>query len=477
MSISALLKKSLFAVTLCLFSVAFATADYNSAGIPDSVQIRRGIVSSWLNAPLRSLRNKAPELKTDDSGAVFKLTVEENDTEFIISLSPETFVNMTYIDGDKSETIRQSVFVKDSCGSWSLYRRKSDGEPIRIEMRFNNNPDVYIQFRPDGRRTYADLIVYNSYISRSVPIIIPFNNLYTTSFQTIKDLTSSSIPWQNVIPDLDQYDKVKTMIDIIRRKLPLVEFSKFAAYNEDGILYSIRTGEAIQTEEKDPILVPYEKDVDDKQEEKKNESLKLGSPGFVKWIIDGIIEPITGSGTNIQDMLVPTVQFDTLGKKGVISQSWNLTMNLDWVRNLAVKAMSTRSRLPDLTYKNAGVDVSIMPFAAYINVNGKILKNPGYMKDIGYNVYTLKSLFYVLSVTESGWFYIGAIRHSSSKKVDESVFDESASFFPYFDEQGKFNCVVFQSGHEMTLDEFLENNDSANVHLERVQATDIFIPQ
>ena len=82
-----------------------------------------------------------------------------------------------------------------------------------------------------------------------------------------------------------------------------------------------------------------------------------------------------------------------------------------------------------------------------------------------------------MSVTESGWFYIGAIRHSSSKKVDESVFDESASFFPYFDEQGKFNCVVFQSGHEMTLDEFLENNDSANVHLERVQATDIFIPQ
>ncbi|MBO4319616.1 MAG: hypothetical protein J5857_04025, partial [Treponema sp.] len=76
-----------------------------------------------------------------------------------------------------------------------------------------------------------------------------------------------------------------------------------------------------------------------------------------------------------------------------------------------------------------------------------------------------------LANREPGWFFLGAIRHTSKTKVDEAVFDGNAVFFPYITDKGKFACSVFQNGTEISLEKFMENNAGASVHLERVKAS------
>ena len=208
--------------------------------------------------------------------------------------------------------------------------------------------------------------------------------------------------------------------------------------------------------------------------------LVLSAPGFLKWVADGIIEPATGSYTNLGNMVAPTVNYSSLGKKGVISQSWNLSLTLDCCRNLAVDALNARSTKRSYKYKmgasdETGVDVTVEPFVSDIVKDGE-LRSIGYIKDTGYTVSELKSLLYVLAVTESQYIYFGAIKSYSKETGSDSVFNNCAVLLPYFDDNGRFDCIVFEQGKEYTLDAFIELHDSSYVHLERVKSSDYFQP-
>ena len=164
---------------------------------------------------------------------------------------------------------------------------------------------------------------------------------------------------------------------------------------------------------------------------------------------------------------------------------------MDWNRNLAAKALSSRSVRGNFTYKDGGVDVTVHPFVSIAktgepsktlpgatqNLGTLLAPAVGYVQDIGYQIEELKALLYVLSVTEPSWFYLGAVRHTSLSKPDESVFDSTAVFFPYFTDAGVFDCYVFQSGKELTLDQFISQNPNITIHLERVRATEGFLPR
>ncbi|MBQ9538949.1 MAG: hypothetical protein IJU95_06735, partial [Treponema sp.] len=208
--------------------------------------------------------------------------------------------------------------------------------------------------------------------------------------------------------------------------------------------------------------------------------LVLSSPGFIKWVADGIVEPSTGRNTDLGKMVAPTVNYSSLGKKGVISQSWNLSLTLDCCRNLAVDALNARSTKRSYVYKmgasdETGVDVTVEPFVSDIVENGEI-RSPGYIKDTGYSIVELKSLLYVLAVTESQYIYFGAVKSYSKEKGAASVFNNCAVLMPYFDDKGRFDCIVFEQGKEYKLDEFIDMHASSYIHLERVKSTDYFKP-
>jgi len=312
--------------------------------------------------------------------------------------------------------------------------------------------------------------VFGAYLSRSVPIGIQFDAIYTTSFQTLLNMTQRTMDWNAATSIPGQYEDVKTMIGTIRAALPSMEYKEDVAYNEIGEPYYITKGKPYLPEPEDQAL-NYWRLYEPEEVSNNGKTLVVSAPGFVKWVIDGIVSAQTGKGTRISELIQPTVKFEPYSKAGVISQGWNLTLNLDWDRHLAEKALSARSVKKNYTYVTGGVDVTDRFFVSEITADSRVVSASSYVPNVGYKVESLKPILYVLANREPGWFFLGAIRHSSKTKVDEAVFDGNAVFFPYITDKGKFACSVFQNGSEISLEKFLENNAGASIHLERVKAS------
>ena len=144
----------------------FAFADYNSLNIPDSAEIRRTIVDSWLTPDLETLRGYKEQFKDNRIGTTFQIRLEEDDDEFCVVVAPRSEIDINMINGDSVKKVRAAVYPKGAAGSWILFRSKNKGQPVRIQYFFNQDADVYVQFRPEGRKTFDDLVVCDSYAAR-----------------------------------------------------------------------------------------------------------------------------------------------------------------------------------------------------------------------------------------------------------------------------------------------------------------------
>lgn len=469
----------LFALT-AVFAALPAFAGFSSYGIPDSSEIRGEIVSSWFEAPAALIRGKNAETYDDGAGHSFQVRLDElsdSDPSYKIIVAPKSVIPVRHIGGGASERKGEDiVYTEGTAGTWVLYRDKRTDKASKIRIYFNADPGVYLELRNGENKTYADMVLYDCYMVRSVPIGVRFKKLYTMSFDEIQALTRKSLPWASVRVVPGQYHPVLQMAAVIRGCLPRIVRAHDAAYNEAGELYSVQFNEPFTISDealaKDPSLAEA------RQAMASGSGLVLSAQGFVKWVADGIVEPATGSYTNLGNMVAPTVNYSSLGKRGVISQTWNLSLTLDCCRNLAVDALNARSTKRSYRYKMGasdvtGVDVTVEPFVSDIVDDGE-LRSVGYIKDTGYSVIELKSLLYVLAVTESQYIYFAAIK--SGSKAGDSVFNNCAVLMPFFDDDGKFGCTVFEQGKEYSLDAFIELHPDSYIHLNRVKSSDFFSP-
>jgi hypothetical protein len=152
-----------------------------------------------------------------------------------------------------------------------------------------------------------------------------------------------------------------------------------------------------------------------------------------------------------------------------LSTRYNLRFALDWCRNLAdaVDAV-TNGRLGAQT--NSSTDVTIEPLAA----GGALV----FLPDTGYHVQSLRAILYILAVTEPDTFCFAAVRETDRDVVPEvSFYNTAAAIFPYFNEAGRFDAVVFESGVEMSLAAFLQKYSDSFIHLSRVASSAYFFPQ
>lgn len=461
--------KKLFAgVFACFLLLASGPlfAEYNSFGIPDSTSIRKNVKSSWLTAPFSEVRAKGVEIRENADGQVFQLRAEEGMDEFTVIVSPQSFLNVEVVTETKREKKLMEVYPVGAPGSFILKRSKTNGKPLYIQWYFNQDAEVYIQLRPDESKTFADLVVFGSYAARSVPVGIPFEQFYTMTFQDLYNVTQKILPWEKVHVIPGQYYDSLQMVAVIREILPKIDYAEEACYNEKGQLYSFITNEPLKIKK-----ITDEK----KKDEKEEERLTLSSQGFVKWIIDGVTSPTTGKNTKIADIERQTVTYSYLGKSGILSQKWNLSFSLDWTRNLAAEALTARSTR-EYSWNDGNVDVKVEPFAAEV-INGQLVNSAGYIKDTGYSAKKLKSLLYILGITEPQYFYLAAIRQQSKLAADEMVFNECAVLFPFFDDVGRFGCYVFENGREMSLETFCAKYADSFVHLVRVKSEESFFPK
>ena len=454
------MKKLNRTILVALFSLLFVSplfAAYNSWGIPDSSEIRKGLTERWFEASLDAVRMNLPEIYDNNAGEKFQVRLEESDSTYMIYVAPCAVINVNVYSSKGVSLEQQEVYPGDAPGSWVFVRDKKTDEPIRIRWYFSVNSDVYVQFTPYGKTAFADLVIYGNYASKGSSTGVPFSALYGASFEDILNMTAVSLPWKYVTIDGDRYDGVLQMAGMIQKNLGKIMYVPNAMYDEDGKLVQITNGQPFNSENID------------------SNKLYLSSAGFLKWIADGLVEPIAGSKLKRQPLLVETVSVKETGYQGIMSQKYNLFFSLDWIRNLAAAIMSVNTGRLYL-FNESGADVTVNPFAASIGANGT-LNTVTFIEDTGYSLSVLKSLLYVLAATEPGNIYFGAIRETDKTVTPEiKVFNDCVVFLPYFSSNGSFGCFVYMNGKQISLEDFCMLYADENVYLTRVRANEQFYP-
>ena len=443
---------------LVLFSPLFAR--YNRLGIPDSSEIRDCLEEQWFTAPLSEVRLNQPEIRANDNGEKFQIRLEENESTFNVFVAPHAVIKVNVYSDKGMFTEEQDLYPGDAAGSWVLIRDKRTGKPIRIRYYFLKDSDVYVQFSPQGKIALADLVIYGNYAARGVPTGMPFSKFYTASFEDVMNITETKLPWSYVLADPQIYHSMKQMAAVIRERLPFISVVNDAMYDENGDLVHISTGKKFENI-----------DESDKSEKK----LLLSSAGFVKWIADGLVEPLSGGLLKRDPLIQETVFVKDNGRQGVLSQKYDLFFSLNWVRNLASAVISVYAGKIYLS-NQSGVDVTINPFASSITDKG-VANTVTFVENSGYTVRVLHSLLYVLAATEPGTFFLGAIRGTDRTVTPEVMaFNECVVFFPYFQDDGAFACNVFMNGKEMSLEDFCYFYADDFVYLTRVKSSENFFP-
>ena len=453
------MKKKIAAFCNCALFLCSAGlfAEYNKFGVPDSSEIRKDLVETWFEAPLSMVRTNRPQIRANAVGQKFQIRLEETEDAFNIFVAPFARMEVDVYSEKGKSTVLQDVFPGDGAGAWLLSRSKKTGNPSFVRYYFAADSDVYVQFVPSGKTTYADFIVYGLYAARGVPTGLPFSRFYGSSFDEIMRWTGDRLPWEYAQIHTDGYHASRQMIHFIRERQLSIIYTEDAMYDENGKSIFISTGKTR------PV----------RPEEKGKRA--LSGAGFLKWIADGIIEPLTGGRLKREPLLLQTVSYKDTGFQGILSQDYDISFSLDWIRNIAAAVYSVRTGHTYL-YNEAGVDVSIEPFSAEMTAQG--IKNiSGFIKDNGYAMTTLKPLLYVLAASEPETFYFAAIRETDRRTTPEvRVFNECAVFFPYFDEKGHFQCSVFKDGAEISFERFYSRYYKEFIFLTRARCSEQFFP-
>ncbi|MBQ3965648.1 MAG: hypothetical protein II684_02300 [Treponema sp.] len=457
------MKKSTALIAI-LFSLCLTPlfAEYNRLNVPDSTIIRRAVADKWFEAPLSELRGFRSEIRTNEIGERFQVRLEETAFQYAIIVAPEIQMKVDYYTEKGMESRLVAEYPGDACGSWILYCDSSTGKATKIRWYITQNSDVYIQFTPDRNKTLGDFVIDNCYASRSVPVGILFNQLYTASFANVLQITENSFPWRYAEIHFGDYLPKMQMISIIRKNLSHISYAEDAAYDENGKPVRISDGHSRMVD----------------ASERENNMLSLSSAGFVKWIVDGLIEPVSGSGTFMKPLVQPTMIYDPLSYAGMKDESEGVSFMLDWTRNLAAARFSVQTHR-NYRYEESGVDVSIEPFSSEMTDKG-IMQTAGYIRNSGYAISRLRPVLYVLGVTEPTYCYLAAIRRRyvsvNGTAPELYKFDQTAVIFPYFDKNGRFAITVFENGTEVPYNTFVSKYKNSFVHLTRVLASEKFFP-
>jgi hypothetical protein len=324
-------------------------------------------------------------------------------------------------------------------GSWILSRRRDTGVPTRIRVFPRSDPYTYVQFFPlDAGKCRMDMVIYDAYVIRSLPLPVPFERLLTLPVEEIYALAGNKFPRRYFDPDPANYRDLRIFMSRLRERLPELEFQDDGAFDEKGRYVYIATLE--------------------EQKEKPG----LNCSGFAKWVVDGILRPVTGERLPIQALKAPFGQRGS-SFSGIWEELRDPFFGLDWTRNLASRAMSVLrspaySGLEDFEVRN-------WPFSQLIirqsgRSGGETLSEreyPGYLENSGFGFEGLQPLLYTLAIDEPGRIYLGSVNNEMGPPATRDnprglprtrQHFHVAVLVPYFNEYGNFQVAVFESAEE-----------------------------
>jgi hypothetical protein len=351
-----------------------------------------------------------------------------------------------------------------------------DGAYERIRIFLHSDPLTYIQFRPmevsgpsagnqagisRGSRVPAesdgkillDVVLYEAYVVRGLPLGISLENLLTMPLNDIFDAVGDKFPARYFDVDPDMYRDSRELIKKLRAQLPKLEFVEDGALDENGRYVYIDS------------LAP--------QNAAEN-SGGLNCSGFAKWFVDGLLYPVTGRLLPIAPLKETTVQ----GGSSLAENYAGIRdphFGLDWTRNLALEAAKTL-RSPALAVVEE-VEVRDGNFAALIDRRSggaSVRSYPGFLPGAGFGIEGLRPLLYTLAINEPGYAYLVSINNETGPAPRMRRHYHVAVLIPYFNEYGVFQTAVFESAAETSLNAYMARYPGHMVNLVRVPAEDRF---
>ena len=449
-------KNKLFALfLLCL--LPFSLFAYQMfVDIPESSDVRKTLIDDWFLANLDLLRGKSAEVLQDRAGSTFQVRFEEYGNECAIIVAPEVMEKVESYTDAGVQTFYRSVFPQGARGSWTLYRDNVTGKPTCIRYYISQNPEVFVQFKPyslsarESIKTSADFVIFGTYAAKGVPVGVPLEYFYDLSFNDVYKLTEKTLPWLEQVFYPELYEDSIQMIAVIRSNLSRFHELDGAAYDEAG----------------NPVFIKDSVARYESYSQEEDKPLYTCDAGFVKWIVDGLIRPISGSGLLLDPLKKDTVFPNETGYAYSKNEEYDIFFSLNWIRNIATAAASVFSN-HQYVFETSGVEVKNVPF------------NNIYSETAGYEITALKPLMYTLAVTEPGRFYLGAIRHTVKRGEGQevSVYTECAAFFPVLDKEGRFALIIFENGKELSFSDFIKAHENDTVHLTRITSSANFFPR
>jgi hypothetical protein len=413
-------------------------SDVVSAKIQDDSSLRLSLVQTWFKeTPAKVLSNRS-FIHTLPGGGRIQVRTEDGGSEFGIVLAREL----------------TGAFPGWAQGSWILTRAKENGAAVRIRVFLRTDPYTYVQFRPMGSdKSQMDVVLYEAYATRSLPIPIPFDRLLTIPVEEALTFAGKSFPRRYFDPYPEDYRDVRALIAAIREHLPGLSFQDDGAIDEKGRYVYIETL-------KEQIG-----------------SAGLNCSGFAKWVVDGILRPVTGG-------LLPIAPLKAaFGERGSsFTTPYEVTrapfFGLDWTRNLAAHANSVlRSPAYEVLEE---IEVQNAPFSSVIRREraGSVLRSfPGFLLNAGFGFEGIHPLLYTLAIDEPGWIYLASINNEVAPAPRMRQHFHVAVLIPYFNENGSFQVALFESAEETSFSRFKSRYPGHFVNLVRIPVESEFEPE
>ena len=446
---------AIFILAAGLFAPPLFGQDLPIGRIVDDSAFRASVKESWLlESPGRVLAKQRVVHNLPGGGRI-ELRTEAGQNEFMIIFARELAMNGGVNGG--------SQFPGWAQGSWILTRRRDTGAVTRIRVFPRSDPYTYIQFRPStADKCQMDVVLYDAFVVRSLPVPVPMERLYTLPLSETIKLCGDKFPRRYFEPNPADYREQRQLIANIRERLPELEFADDGAIDQAGRYVHIKTGL-----------------------EQKKQAEGLNCSGFAKWLIDGILRPVTGKRLEIPPLKEP------YGERGTsFTEIWEEVRDphfgLDWIRNLSSSAWAV---LRSPAFGNLDeFEVRTEPFSQVIIRKGSsatIQSYPGFMENAGYNTEGLHALLYTLAIDEPGRFYLAAVNNEIGPPTTESnlrgrprmrQYFHVAALVPYFNGRGVFQIAVFESAAETSFSAFKNRYPGQQVNLVRIPVETVFDP-
>lgn len=321
-------------------------------------------------------------------------------------------------------------------GTWIVKRARSDGAYLQAKIFLRSDSGTFARVYPNGSRSLIDIVAYDGVLYREVPLPLSFEAVLRSPFSRLRELSADVIDWSMFSPDPALYAGLRSLADGIRARLPGL------AYAEDGAIDS--DGRAVRIAD----LLP------------QPGAPGLNCSGFVKWLTDGILKPLSGKLLPVVGLRERMVDWRGSSFTEKWEERYDPFFGLDWSRALAREAWSAlypqREEQSPLAH-----DVNESPFALLVSSSHPVNGGGAYrtysdnFQDAGFELSGLKAVFFKLAISEPGRWYLVQLNSRDRAPPRLRRYFHLAAVLPYFQPDGTFALAVFESAAETSIDRLM----------------------